>query len=33
MAINKDALGEMVARVGCTAVLVAIVILIILVLI
>lgn len=31
MAINKDAIGEMVARVGCMAVLVAIVILIILV--
>lgn len=33
MAINKDAIGEMVARVGCMAVLVAIAILIILVLI
>ena len=31
MAINKDAIGEMVARVGCMAVLVAIAILIILV--
>ena len=31
MALNKDAIGEMVARVGCMAVLVAIAILIILV--
>lgn len=31
MALNKDAIGEMVAKAGCTAVIVAIAILIILV--